>query len=247
MVRLNTSLRWMVGLASLLTNLNGCQPSAPPVSVVPAVPKEPKGPAGRTPVEDMYGVNDPAAIQFRDDAASNATPDPQLVDLAFVDLAGKKVSLGDYVGKKNLVLVITRGSARYVCVYCSTQTSRLVAQYPEFTKRDAEVLVVFPLKAAGDHELADDFLKFVKQKLPSSTAEIPFPLVLDVELKGVDQLGLRHNLSRPATYILDKQGQVRFAYVGETEADRPSVKSMLAQLDEIQGDTPTRPATTELK
>ena len=64
----------------------------------------------------------------------------------------------------------------------------------------------------------------------------PFPLVLDVELHAVDQLGIRADLSKPATYILDKQGQVRFAYVGSTIADRPSVKSLLDQLTAINAD-----------
>ena len=55
--------------------------------------------------------------------------------------------------------------------------------------------------------------------------------MLDVQLKVVDQLGIRKDLSKPATYILDKEGQTRFAYVGESLADRPSVKALLEQLD----------------
>ena len=60
--------------------------------------------------------------------------------------------------------------------------------------------------------------------------------MLDVELKAVDHLGIRKDLSKPATYILDKQGQTRFAYVGATLADRPSVQSMLEQLATINSD-----------
>ena len=60
--------------------------------------------------------------------------------------------------------------------------------------------------------------------------------MLDVELRAVDQLGIRADLSKPATYIVDKQGQVRFAYVGATIADRPSVQSMLEQLAAINAD-----------
>ena len=54
-----------------------------------------------------------------------------------------------------------------------------------------------------------------------------------VELKAVDHLGIRKDLSKPATYILDKQGQTRFAYVGDSLADRPSVKALLEQLDAL--------------
>ena len=65
---------------------------------------------------------------------------------------------------------------------------------------------------------------------------MPFPIVLDVELSAVKELGIRDNLSKPATFILDKYGQVRFAYVGTGIADRPSVKAILNQLDALNQD-----------
>jgi peroxiredoxin len=61
----------------------------------------------------------------------------------------------------------------------------------------------------------------------------PFPVVLDVGLAATDRLGLREDLAKPATYILDKEGRTRFAYVGRSLADRPSVKSILEQLARI--------------
>lgn len=217
-------IQWRIAaVAILVANVVSCHSSSPSAN----------SPEPHKPVEDAYGVKDHREIQFRDDVATNAPLDEQLVDLVFTDLHGNTVSPRDYVDKKHVVLVVTRGSARYICVYCSTQTSRLVAQYPEFSQRNAEVLVVFPLNAAKDHELADDFVTFVRNKLPPPPPDVPFPLLLDVELKAVDKLGLRQKLAKPATYILDKQGQVRFAYVGETQADRPSVKALLAQLDEL--------------
>jgi peroxiredoxin len=211
----------LCGLASVAS----CSSSSQPVKLDPHKPRE-----------DAYGVKDYREIKFHDDAATNAPLDEQLSDLAFTDLRGNTVSPKDYIGKKNVVLVVTRGSARYICVYCSTQTSRLVAQYDEFARRDAEVLVVFPLNSGGDRELADHFVKFVRDKLPPPPPDLPFPLLLDVELKAVDKLGLRQKLAKPATYILDKTGQVRFAYVGQTQADRPSVKAILAQLDEVNSE-----------
>ena len=56
---------------------------------------------------------------------------------------------------------------------------------------------------------------------------------LDVELKAINTLGIRGHLAKPSTYILDKKGQVRFAYVGKTTSDRPSIKAMLKELDGI--------------
>jgi hypothetical protein len=52
-------------------------------------------------------------------------------------------------------------------------------------------------------------------------------------LKAVNSLGISGDLAKPSTYILDKKGNAVFAFVGETTADRPSVKALLAQLDKL--------------
>jgi peroxiredoxin len=95
-------------------------------------------------------------------------------------------------------------------------------------------VVVFPIRQVADSGSVSQFHEALRRD--GTTAEPPFPLVLDVELRAVDQLGIRADLSKPATYILDKQGQVRFAYVGATIADRPSIQSMLEQLAAVNAD-----------
>lgn len=190
-------------------------------------------------------------IKFKDDAQSNTEVKPkQLSEMSFVDGAGKTVDLKPFVGKKNVVLVVTRGyvgsekpneDGKVVgsfCLYCSTQTSRLIANYDEFRKRQAEVLVVFPVAHEGDKIQMNQFLAKVQQKPQGTAKDVPFPLLLDPELHVVDQLGIRADLSKPATYILDKAGQMRFAYVGQHMADRPSVKALLTQLDVINASPP---------
>jgi peroxiredoxin len=214
---------FFVVTAILIVSMLGCGSDAKPIERTPK-PHEP--------IEDNYGVANHRDIQFKDEVSSNTQLDEPVADLQFTDLQGKPVSLRDYQGR-NVVLVITRGTSRYVCVYCSTLTSRLVAQYEEFRSRNAEVVVAFPIQAVGDKVLAEDFLKFVRDKLDGESTEIPFPIVLDMELAAVDKLGLRQNLARPATYILDARGKVRFAYVGASQADRPSIKVLLNQLDEM--------------
>lgn len=185
------------------------------------------------PSVSRYG-EDYRQIQFKDRVQSNATSDTNIADFIFTYINGNETSLKDYLGKKNVVLVVTRGFAGSVCLYCATQTSRLLTNYSQFAKRDAEVVVVFPIETPDDSRRHRDFVVSVKNKLDTPVEKIPFPIVLDVELKVVDQLGIRKDLSKPATYILDKQGQTRFAYVGESLADRPSVKALLEQLDMLK-------------
>jgi peroxiredoxin len=189
------------------------------------------------------GYPPPAAIAFRDTAPANSETPDDLAHLPLVDAEGMPIDLNQYRGKKHVVLVMTRGftgsqnqvngkSVGGICIYCSTQTARLMANYPSFAKQDAEVLVVFPVVRSEDAEQLRLFTSAVKREA-STEKEPPFPLAIDVELKAVDRLGIRADLSKPATYILDKAGRVRYAYVGSSLSDRPSVKALLAELSKL--------------
>lgn len=187
-----------------------------------------------------YGNIHYSNIQFNDaplfqaDAPQTGPAEEQLQATEFLDVAGQKVSLKSFQGKP-VVLVVTRGNTSPICVYCSTQTSRLIHQYDEFTKRGAEVIVVYPIVQAADSKKLDDFLAATRSKLDAPPEKIPFPLWLDVGLTAVDRLGIRQELSKPSTYIFDGEGRLRFAYVGTDLTDRPSIKAMLAKLDELKG------------
>jgi len=182
---------------------------------------------------------------FKDDAQTNATLEIDTIgSLRFLTAKGEEVDLAKYRGQ-NVVLVVTRGyqgaagnkppgGANYgeVCLYCASQTASLMTNYAEIKKRNAEVLVVYPVPTSAESDRLGTFVQAIAYRGGPAGAP-PFPLLLDVELKAVDKLGIRQNLSKPATYILDKEGQSRFAYVGQTIADRPSIKAILAQLDAI--------------
>lgn len=178
-----------------------------------------------------YGPVANAEDAFKDSVETNSNPSSDIRELSFTDLEGKRVALADFRGKQPVVLVFTRGFPGFVCPYCSAQTSRLIAQHDEFVKRNAAVLLVFP----GPTEHVQDFLESsrrqAREKGAAGDAAVPFPILLDIDFAAVDQLGLRDDLAKPSTYIFDKQGELRFAYVGANSADRPSMKAMLAQLD----------------
>lgn len=171
-------------------------------------------------------------IKFKDDVQSNAEVADDDLNLTFVDTKGNKVALDDFRGRKNVVLVFTRGFTGQICPFCTAQTSRLLTNYPEFSRRNTEVLAVFP----GQKSRVVDFLNAVHAQDKSGPAEPPFPVLLDEELAAVDRLGIRSDLAKPSTYILDKEGRVRFAYVGAHVGDRPSVKALLQELDSIEQD-----------
>lgn len=208
----------------LLLSIVGCGSSTPPAAPPPpAVSGDPYGGYG------AYGDTD---IQFLDETASQETPTKNLLLVPVTTADGRATTLKDLSGGKRLIVVFTRGFSGSICPYCSTQTSRLIANYPEFQKRNTEVVVIYPLKDEQDRPRLDEFLTKTNENNGARPSEVPpFPLVVDIGLKAVDMLALRKDLSKPATYLIEPDGAVRFAYVGKSLADRPSVKALLAQLD----------------
>lgn len=172
-------------------------------------------------------------VSFKDDAPANASVNADHFPFQFIDADGKPVDLTAYRGKKKIVLVVLRGMARSergrFCPSCLAQAVGLTTHAAEFESRGAVVLVVFP----GPSERVGEFIQNVKTDAASEPARA-FQLLLDRECTACDQLGIRDDLAKPSTYILDTRGNVVYAYVGETSTDRPSIKAVLGQLDRIK-------------
>lgn len=168
-------------------------------------------------------------LAFQDNISTNRTITPGDLSYTFKDTNGKEVNLNNLRGKKDVVLVVMRGYPGYVCPYCSAQTGRFIQHYQEFAKRDAELLIVYP----GPAKHIADFVQAAKTQ-SQSQGEVPFPVLLDEDFKMVERLGISGDMAKPSTFILDRQGQVRFAYVGATLTDRPSLKAILAELDSLK-------------
>lgn len=191
-----------------------------------------------------YGAGE---IKFLNDVQSN-------VDLArsgaaaisFVDLDGNDAPLETFYRDRDVVLVITRGNTNPICPYCSTQTANLISSYQSFLDRSAEVVLVYPIEAMADQPRLDAFLEDARNRLSDSSQPVPFPVLIDPGLAGVERLGIRADLARPAAYIVDRDGNVRFGYVGADVSDRPSVELLLAQLDELHPEEAGPPVVPDI-
>jgi peroxiredoxin len=190
------------------------------------------GCGGSASVPQVSAAGGYGSTEFRDDAPANASVSDGEFPSTFVDADGKPVDLTTYRGRK-VVLVVLRGMARSeggnFCPSCLAQTSTLLANKDEFASRGAEVLVLFP----GPAERVGEFVETARRKTPGEPSPA-FRMLLDRECKACDRLGIRADLAKPSTYVLDSKGRVTYAYVGESSTDRPSVKAVLAQLDRTQ-------------
>ena len=173
----------------------------------------------------------PKDMKFKDDIESNVKPPAATKELVFTSKDGSKIKMADYLGKKNVILVFTEGFNGMLCPFCKTQTSRLVANYKKFKERDCEVIVVYP--GAEDH--LDEFIEAALKTEKEQVDDVPFPIVLDKDFKATDFFDIHSMHAHPSTYLIDKQGNVKFAYVGtDMTADRPSVKALLNRLDNLK-------------
>ena len=171
-------------------------------------------------------------IQFTDVTESQPIAIEDFSDLRFSDRDGNEVKLADIMTQDYMVLVVTRGWYGGVCYYCASQTSRWARRFDELSAYKAQLVVIFPTETDKDALTVDELSRRIKGgDIPNK--EVPFPILLDVNLIGVDQLGIRAELAKPSTYIVDRNGRVRFAYVGESIADRPTIDSVLAQLEKL--------------
>lgn len=166
-------------------------------------------------------------FEFLEEVESNREDDGTVGKLQFVDTKGETVRLDQFQGQQNILLVFTRGFSGMLCPFCTTQTSRLIANYDKFKARDTEVLLVYPGSKAQLPEFKQASMDM------SGSDSFPFPVLLDEDLAAVKRLGIAAHLAYPSTFIIDKQGQVRLSYVGSNPADRPSIKALLSQLDRL--------------
>jgi peroxiredoxin len=62
---------------------------------------------------------------------------------------------------------------------------------------------------------------------------VRFKLISDVDRRIIKLFGVRHpkqGIARPATFIIDKRGLIRYRYVGKDFSDRPPITGLLQAL-----------------
>ena len=143
----------------------------------------------------------------------------------FLGPNGDILDLNDFKGSKNVVLVVLRGFSGQVCIGCSSYTLALANAQEEFEARDTQVLLVYPGSGASIPAFLESIRKAGGEK------QLPYPVLLDLDLNAVQVLDIRGSLAKPTSLIVDKQGTVRFAYTGKRFDDRPSVKALLDEID----------------
>ena len=94
-------------------------------------------------------------------------------------------------------------------------------RYPEFQALGAALVLVSPDDQGATRDLV-------------ARLELPYPVLSDPDLAVTDAYGARHDhepngklIPRPAAFVIDQAGRIRFAYKGDSVPDRPSEDTLL--------------------
>ncbi len=83
--------------------------------------------------------------------------------------------------------------------------------------------------------------KFLLKETGLSTDDLSYPLLLDPAMTVSATYGVAFQMrvhtewsNRPATYVIDKGGTIRFAHRGNAFGDRPSPDKVVAELAKLK-------------
>ena len=98
---------------------------------------------------------------------------------------------------------------------------------------DAEILAIDP------HEVYS--ARFLLKETRASSDELQYPLLLDPSLTVSAEYGVSFQMrihversNRPATFIVDKKGVLRYELRAKTFSDRPQLNDLIGELKKLQ-------------
>jgi peroxiredoxin Q/BCP len=140
---------------------------------------------------------------------------------------GETVELASMRSKGPVVLIMLRGFPGYQCPYCTAQVGEFMNRIKDFQAAGVNIVAVYPGPAQGLTEHAKDFIR--GKIVPDN-----FYLVLDPDYSFTNTYGLRWDApsetAYPATFLVARDGVVRYAKISKTHGDRASVDDLLAAL-----------------
>ena len=146
-------------------------------------------------------------------------------DFTLPQYGGGPVTLSQFRGSKNVVLVFYRG---YWCPFCITQLGELRTMLDDDLRTDTELLVV---SVDAERET-----RMTVTRVSQGGVEPDFRFLMDVDHAVIDRYGIlnesgtRRGIPHPATYVIDKRGVVRWHDVQTDYRVRPTNEQILTGL-----------------
>ena len=164
-------------------------------------------------------------------------------DFVLPDQVGAEVRLQDLLKLGSVVLSFFRGAW---CPFCETELKALHMALPEIEARDAKLVAVSPQLVEKSMTMAERLLLdySILSDLGNEVAkEYGLAFEIPEEFRefhdGMTNLeeynrDLSYLLPIPATYVIDRTGVVRYAYIDLDYTQRAEPSEVIATLDEIE-------------
>ena len=149
-------------------------------------------------------------------------------DFTLVRFGGGTTTLSSMRGKKNVVLVFYRG---YWCPYCITQLKEMRSLLTDALKQDTEMLVVSIDDEKGTQT--------AMTRITADGMKADFSFLSDPEHAVIARYGVmnpagsRRGIPHPATYVIDKQGVVRWRDIQTDYKIRPTNAAVLTAVKSL--------------
>ena len=154
-------------------------------------------------------------------------------DFTLKALDDQMVRLGELTAKGKVVLVVLRGWPGYQCPICDRQVHDFIASEAGFAMAKAQLIFVYPGPANDLKAHAEEFKSWKGKQWPKE-----FLYVLDPDYTMVNAYGLRWDAPRetayPSTFVLDKEGVIRFAKISHSHGDRTQAAEVLQVLQSVK-------------
>jgi peroxiredoxin len=137
---------------------------------------------------------------------------------------GKLVLLSEYTSRSPVVLIFYRG---FWWGACTQQLTRLAEDYDKIKQAGADLVAI----SVDDQSYAWSM---------GQTTGAKFQILSDSEKKTIISYGILNaaehgGIAHPSIFIVDKEGRIRFMYVGKDPTDRPSDETILAEVKKVSG------------
>lgn len=164
-------------------------------------------------------------------------------DFTSVNQHHQAVSLNQLLEKGPVVLVFYRG---YWCPFCNRQLKQLQDSLPMLKKHNAQVVAISPEsviyvnntidKTGATYQIISDANNSIMKRYKVAY-EVDASTNNRLKNIGVDLQAVNASndavLPVPAVYIINQKGVIHYAFFDHNYRNRPSVKTLLEQLDQL--------------
>lgn len=146
-------------------------------------------------------------------------------------LDGTKLALADELKAGPVVLIVGRGWVGYQCPFCNRQFGDFLTNAKAIEEVGARVIWVYPGPTDEIQKRAEEF---------AANREFPpnFRFVLDPAYGFTVSYGLRWDAPQetayPSTFVIDRDGVVRYALISKTHAGRATAADVLTALKALK-------------